>query len=377
MRIEPTHARPGLQLRRIDGSVTPIHPRWLRERLDGPEYVDQSLGQRFYDPSDLAEDVAVTEVTEQAPGVWAVRFSDGAAGSFGAARLIAEAELGPANTGLPPRVSWTGSLSPMPIVPWQPNPSDAALLRMTETFLRYGFVILRGVPTAHATVMDVADAFGFARDTNFGKLFDVRSIPNPDDLANTGIFLDPHTDNPYRDPIPGVQLLHCIANRTSGGYSTLVDGVTVVEALRQRDPAAFEILSKTPIRFIYSFGRTELVDYGPIIEHDALGQIRGMRVSPKLEFVPLLAEAELDAFYKARRLLDRMLRDTEFAIKFLLGDGDLMMFDNRRLLHGRTGYDPQEGLRHLQGCYIDIDSIRSLYRVLSRSVAADERVAAE
>ena len=72
-----------------------------------------------------------------------------------------------------------------------------------------------------------------------------------------------------------------------------------------------------------------------------------------------------------------MLRDTEFAIKFLLGDGDLMMFDNRRLLHGRTGYDPQEGLRHLQGCYIDIDSIRSLYRVLSRSVAADERVAAE
>jgi len=369
MRIEPSTSIPSLQIRGDDGAVLAIHPRWLRERLDGPDFMDQSLGQRFYDPSDLPEDVAVTEAAEQSPGWWHVRFSDGAAGRFSAARLIAEARQGPGDSGLPPPVSWTGSLSPLPILPWQPNPSDAALLRMVETFLRYGFVILRGVPTAHATVMDVAAAFGYARDTNFGKLFDVRSIPNPDDLANTGIFLDPHTDNPYRDPIPGVQLLHCIANRTSGGHSTLVDGLTVAEALRARDPAAFAILSSTPVRFNYAFGRTELVDYGPIIEHDALGQIKGMRVSPKLERVTLLPPAELEAFYEARRLLDRMLRDPEFAIKFLLGDGDLMMFDNRRLLHGRTGFDPREGPRHLQGCYIDIDGPRSLYRVLSRDTA--------
>jgi len=43
-----------------------------------------------------------------------------------------------------------------------------------------------------------------------------------------------------------------------------------------------------------------------------------------------------------------------------------VMFDNCRLLHGRTGFDPAEGLRHLQGCYIDIDGPRSLYRVLRR-----------
>ena len=33
-----------------------------------------------------------------------------------------------------------------------------------------------------------------------------------------------------------------------------------------------------------------------------------------------------------------------------------MMFDNHRLLHGRTSYDSSEGARHLQGCYLEFDS---------------------
>ena len=375
MRIEPTLSRPGLQLRRDDGSVAPIHPIWLRERCDGPEQMEPANGQRLYDPSDLPEDLAVTDVAERAPAVWALTFSDGAVGQFSAARLLAEAGQNAGDTGLPTRVAWTGTLAPLPIAAWQSSPPDGALLGMVETYLRYGFIILRGVPSADRAVLDVAEKFGWVRDTNFGNMFNVRSEPNPEDLAYTGLFLDPHTDNPYRDPVPGIQLLHCLTNRTSGGFSTLVDGLTVVEALRQRDPEGFSILSTTPIRFVYTYQRTELVDYAPIIEHDAGGQIIGLRVSPKLEFVPLLAEAELVAFYRARRLLDRMLRSEEFAIKFLLQDGDLMMFDNRRVLHGRTGFDPQEGLRHLQGCYIDVDGPRSLYRVLSRGAA--QRAAAE
>ena len=61
-------------------------------------------------------------------------------------------------------------------------------------------------------------------------------------------------------------------------------------------------------------------------------------------------------------------------IRFLLQAGDLVMFDNCRLLHGRTGFDPAEGLRHLQGCYIDIDGPRSLYRVLRRRLQGSDGV---
>ena len=78
----------------------------------------------------------------------------------------------------------------------------------------------------------------------------------------------------------------------------------------------------------------------------------------------------LDAYYRARRLFDQRLRAPDFEIRFLLKTGDLVMFDNCRLLHGRTGFDPAEGLRHLQGAYIDIDGPRSLCRVLRRRLGA-------
>ena len=144
MRIEANPSRPGLQLRADDGRATPIHPRWLRERIASPDQMDATNGQRLYDPSDLPEDLQVVEVTERAQAVWTVRFSDGGVGDFGAARLLDEAARNAVNTGLPPRLAWSGTLSPLPVLSWQPQPSDAALLRITEAFLRHGFVILRG-----------------------------------------------------------------------------------------------------------------------------------------------------------------------------------------------------------------------------------------
>lgn len=375
MRIEPNPTRPGLQLRRHDGSVTPIHPLWLRERLDGPAYMDQDNWQRLYDPSDLAPDLQVTEAVETAPGLWRLRFSDGAAGHFTAARLIDEAASHAGNTGLPDRTAWDATLTELPVITWQPQ-APGALRHMVTTFLRMGFVILRGVPSTPGMVLEVARSFGCPRETNFGTMFDVRTVPNPSDLAYTGLALAPHTDNPYRDPVPGIQLLHCLTNRSSGGKSTLVDGLAVVEALRARDPEAYRILSGVAVRWVYTHGETNMMDWAPVIEHDAGRQIIGIRFSPKLDFVPLLPEAELTAFYAARRTLNRMLASDEFEIRFLLEDGDLVMFDNRRLLHGRTGFDPNEGVRHLQGCYIDVDAPRSLYRVLT-AAAEPVKLAAE
>ena len=101
-------------------------------------------------------------------------------------------------------------------------------------------------PTTELTVLDIATRFGYVRETNFGRFFDVRSVPKANDLAYSPVPLGPHTDNPYRDPVPGLQLLHCLANSTDGGESVVVDGFAAAHRLRDADEAAFLRLARTP-----------------------------------------------------------------------------------------------------------------------------------
>lgn len=355
-----------LSVQKGDGSAFAIHPMWLRERCQDARCVDRATRQRLYDPSDLDPNLGLSAVSEPAPGRLHVRFSDGHEAEFSAAEILAEACLAPGDADCPPLQLWDGTLTQLPRAQWRAQPSSAELFEWVAQFLRWGFIIFNGVPTEQGAILQVAAKFGFTRTTNFGELFNVRSAPDANDLAYTSIALDPHTDNPYRSPVPGVQLLHCLINETSGGLSTLVDAFAVAETLRQRDPEAFRILSGTSVRFRFTDRATELTASAAPIDLDVTGQVRAVHFSPRLDFVPLLPPEELDAYYRARRAFDHMLRAAEFEIRFLLAPGDLLMMDNCRLLHGRTGFDPSEGLRYLQGCYIDIDGPRSLYRVLRR-----------
>ena len=365
MRISVSTSRE-LKIERDDGTSFAIHPLWLRERCPDAETFDLQTGQRLQDPADFPLDIAITQISEPQPGRLRVRFSDAHEAEFAVADLLSEAELAPGDHDIPAPRLWDRTLESLPRATWRADATEDERAAWVQAFLEWGFVIFSQVPTQPGQVLKVGSAFGFIRETNFGALFDVRSTPRPNDLAYTSLPLDPHTDNPYRVPVPGVQLLHCLVNETSGGLSTLVDGLAAAEALRLRDPQAFELLSRTPVRFRFRDADTELVSSTPLIELDVTGRVQAVHVSPRLDFVPLLPPADLTLYYRARQLFDRLLRLGEFELRFLLEAGDLMMMDNRRLLHGRTGFDPQEGLRHLQGCYIDIDGPRSLYRVLRR-----------
>lgn len=355
-----------LVLERAGGQPFAIHPLWLRERCRDAASIDLKTQQRLADPSDFDLALKIVSVTQPSPGSFRIRFSDGHEASFSAADILAEAALAPNDHDCPPLTLWDGTLAQLPRARWHADASESERLAWLESFLTLGFVIFEGVPTTPGTVLKVGSMFGFTRETNFGPLFDVRSTPDATDLAYTNVSLDPHTDNPYRAPVPGIQLLHCLVNETTGGLSTLVDGFAVAQTLRDAHPEAFRVLTGTPVRFKYIDADTELTASAPPIELDVTGAVKSIHFSPRLDFVPLFEPQRLEAYFGARREFDQRLRAPQFEIRFLLRAGDLVMFDNCRLLHGRTGFDPAEGLRHLQGCYIDIDGPRSLYRVLRR-----------
>ena len=94
--------------------------------------------------------------------------------------------------------------------------------RLLQALADHGFALLHQVPLEPGQVAAVGDRLGHVRVTNYGRLFDVVSIPNPNNLAFTAVGLGVHTDNPYRDPTPGLQLLHCLEAGAPGGDTLLV-----------------------------------------------------------------------------------------------------------------------------------------------------------
>ena len=240
------------------------------------------------------------------------------------------------------------------------------MYELLKSFYKYGFVIIKNVPTQNNYIVQFANSIGSIRPTNFGEYFNVKSVPNPNDLAYTSLALSPHTDNPYRKPVPCIQLLHCIENEVSGGFSTLVDGFNVANFLKKNNPEYFDILSKVKVKFKFTDKDVVLENTGELIELDELGNLKQIRFSTRLDYVPVLEKKQLDLYYKARKKISDLYNSDKFKIEFKLIPGDIMMMDNHRLLHGRTLYDTNEGKRFLQGCYIDHDSSEGKLRHLKR-----------
>src|SRR5215469_3541296 len=337
---------------------------WLRERSQDPLSLDPHTQQRLFDPHRLPDDLTLVRVEERGANRARLDFSDGYAGEYELSRLADELDL---EDALPREVPWRANLALDSIsVDGRALDDDEVRLRSVEVFLTHGLVIIRNLPTDPECILDVARRFGYVRETNFGRLFEVYSRPGSNDLAYRPVPLGAHTDNPYREPVPGIQLLHCLVNETSGGWSTLVDSLSVAETLQEEDPEGLQLLATTPVRFRFIDANEELVERRPIVQRDASGRMTGGHYSPRLDYLPLLDPATTRRFQRARRRLSELFADPRFELRFPLGAGELMMFNNSRVLHGRTAYDPNEGRRHLQGCYIDLDAPKSLYRTLSR-----------
>jgi gamma-butyrobetaine dioxygenase len=227
----------------------------------------------------------------------------------------------------------------------------------------FGFALLTGVPTEPGMVCRVIELFGCVRETNYGRLFDVVSVENPTNLAYTGLALGNHTDNPYRDPVPQLQLLHCLEAAAEGGESIAVDGFFAAERLRREHADAFALLTRHAVPFRYvEKGRVDLRCRAPLIELDVDGELRAVRYNNRSAAPFDLPEEIVRSYYRAYRRFGRLLHDADALVGFKLAAGDLFIADNQRVLHGRRGFGT--GRRHLQGAYSDKDGLLSKLRVL-------------
>lgn len=244
--------------------------------------------------------------------------------------------------------------------------SDAALDSWMHETAQFGLSIIDGLDARIDAGVEVAQRIGFLRQTNFGTTFEVVSQPDPNNLAYTSVSLPLHSDLPNQEVPPGFQFLHCLANQAEGGGSLFADGFALAEDLRSEDPAAFRLLCEVPIPFRFHDGEYDIQVREPVITLDRSGEVTEIRYNAHIAGIFDMPAELMPDYYRAYRAFMALTRHPRYRLCFKLEHGEMVVFDNRRILHGRDAFDPSSGFRHLHGCYVDRGEFNSRLRILAR-----------
>lgn len=367
-----THALIGDEGRTIelgwkDGTRTRFHAMWLRDNALDDKTRSAGNGQRLITILDIPAETRIRAALIKGSALEISFVPEQKTVRFPAVWLSANAydrgearQTGWTDVGIK---RWTGATmqGSVPRADYATASRDRDVLRQWLSAVRaYGFAVMDGLPAESGALCKVSDLFGYIRETNYGRWFEVRAEVNPSNLAYTNLGLQAHTDNPYRDPVPTLQILSCIENTVEGGESSVVDGFAVAAALRAESPEGFRLLSSWPARFEYAGSSgVRLQAKRPMIELGPDGELICIRfnnrsLAPTVD-VPF---ADMDAYYAAYRRFAELIEDPSFEVTFKLEAGQAFIVDNTRVMHARKAFSGT-GKRWLQGCYADKDGLLS------------------
>ena len=355
-------------LQRNNDTSVRYHSTWLRDNALDPKTRDVNNRQRLITLSDVPTNISIqsAKLDKTGTNIFLTFLPEKKDLSFSANWLEAHAydtkqhnEKGWIASNL--KIWGNDMLNHIPSVNYKTAKSDKTLLlQWLKSLYHYGFAKMTGGKIESGALIQIADLFGYVRETNYGKWFEVRSEINAINLAYTNLGLQAHTDNPYRDPVPTIQILYCLENSASGGDSTVVDGFNAAIRLKDKNPNYFNLLSKYCARFEYSGAKgTYLKSRRPMIELSPDGELIAIRFNNR-SAAPItdVPYEDMESYYKAYRTFSDIINDSQLTVNFKLNPGECFIVDNTRVLHARTAYSG-EGTRWLQGCYVDKDGLLS------------------
>lgn len=348
-----------------------FHAVWLRDNAWDPKTRAPGNGQRLITLHDIPENTYIADFSVCKKTLSLTFMPENKIADYDLEWLIKNAYDGSQENN----AGWVSTL----IEPWDSGlmgsvPSAelpevqtdiASLQNWLHQVRKYGFGKLTNGPTDSGALLQVAKLFGYVRETNYGSFFEVRTEVNPTNLAYTSLGLQAHTDNPYRDPVPTLQILYCLENSAEGGENMVVDGFRAAHRLRKENPDWFNVLSKYCANFKYSGEEGVcLTSRRPMIELAPDGELVSIRFNSRstaaITGVPF---EHMETYYAAYRCLGEIIDDPDMEVTFKLSPGECFIVDNTRILHARKGYSGS-GSRWLQGCYADKDGLLSTLNAL-------------
>jgi gamma-butyrobetaine dioxygenase len=366
-----------LQIDWSDGSTDAISGLWLRDNC--PSTGDRNSAIRSFSLEEMPDDLAIGSVNvrdgQKLEIVWR---PDGHLSCFQAEWL---SENLPGRRKRYRAETWDATLQAR--LSWidhgQIDEGNSGHLALLQSLAARGFALIHNIPDDETATEALLNRAGFIQENDFGRIFNIISEPEVWELSQSDLALHVHTDDPYRHTPPGISLLHCVeASSEGGGVSVLVDGFAVAEQFRDLDPGGFDLLSSIPVSFIRY--REDPVPQGddvyllaeaPIISLDSTGAVTGFRYHER-SMAPLdLPPEMMERFYPALIAFTRLLYADAFKVTHRLSGGEAIMFDNQRVLHGRTAFDGTAGRRHMRLAQTSRDQFHSKLRLLRSRHGAD------
>ena len=346
-----------------DGEESKFNYLWLRDNC--PTAHDKDSRHRMFNILKVSEDINPKNYSVKEDGKLEIEWSEGDHTSYYDPNWLRENCYTIKNKQkyVSPYKLWDSSLQKnlksIQIDHDEIINSDKGLVKWLELLHYTGIAIVKNAPIEKNSALKVLNRISHTRETFFNTPFEVINIPKPNNSAYTAHALRNHMDLPWFENPPGYQFLHCLINSAKGGDSSAVDAFAVADYLRNNEKDTFDILVNTPLKFRDKDYTQEAVRsvYGTAISLTKDGDYNDIRYSiATLDALDCHPDI-MDSVYKAHHRFGNLLHDDKFQINFRLEPGDIFSFNNRRLLHGRTEFDPNSGHRHLQGYYMDRDEI--------------------
>ena len=354
-----------------DGEKSNFNFMWLRDNC--PLDMDEDTRERTFNILEVSENIHPKKYKINPDGKLEIEWSEGNHTSFYDPKWLRKNCYALKEKYVSPYKLWdsklNSNLESISIGYENIMQSDEALIQWLNLLHEKGFSIVKNSPTEKKSALPLLNRISHIRETFFNTPFEVISIPKPNNLAYTSKRLVNHMDLPYYELPPGYQFLHCLVNNAKGGMSRAVDGFFVADYLRNNDPETFKTLTRVPAVFVnrdYTQNKKRLY-HAQEITLNKDGDYNDIRFSVPTMGIMDCSPEDMEKFYKAHHKFGKLLHDKRFMVEFKLKEGDIFCFNNRRVLHGRTEYDPNTGHRHLQGYYLDRDEIISRLHYLNKA----------
>ena len=361
----------GLNVEWTDGKKSNFNFMWLRDNC--PLDMDEDTRERTFNILEVSENIHPKNYKINLDGKLEIEWSEGNHTSFYDPKWLRKNCYTLKEKYVSPYQLWdsklNSNLESISIDYENIMQNDEALIQWLNLLHEKGFSIVKNSPTEKKSALPLLNRISHIRETFFNTPFEVISIPKPNNLAYTSKRLVNLMDLPYYELPPGYQFLHCLVNNAEGGMSRAVDGFFVADYLRNNDPETFKTLTKVPAVFVnrdYTQDKKRLY-HAQEITLNKDGDYNDIRFSVPTMGIMDCSPEDMDKFYKAHHKFGKLLHDKRFMVEFKLKEGDIFCFNNRRVLHGRTEYDPNTGHRHLQGYYLDRDEIISRLNYLNKA----------